>query len=96
MKIFCKEGFLYQDLSVFFPKTNIFCRASSALVLLSRIVLPGSIDILVSQYISHKIDIIGFSVQCSAVGAAQLMRSYLLQCGYSGGILFHQILHGAH
>ena len=54
--------------------------------------LLGSIDILMSQNICYKINITGFLVQGSTIGAAKLMRGDLFCSCDLPGIFFNQIL----
>ena len=54
--------------------------------------LLGSIDILMTQNIRYKVNITGFLVQGSTIGAAKLMRGDLFCSCDLPGIFFNQIL----
>ena len=56
--------------------------------------LLSSIDILMTQNIRYKVNITGFLVQGSTIGAAKLMRGDLLGGCDLPGIFFNQILDG--
>ena len=54
--------------------------------------LPGRIDILVSQNIGNKVDITCFLIKCRAICAAELMGSNFLVRSYFPRLFFNHIL----
>ena len=60
------------------PELHCLCRPSAVFFLLGSIVLPRCIDILMTEYICHQIDVTCFAVQIRTIGTAQLMRCDLL------------------
>ena len=73
-------------------KTYRLGRLTPSSIIQSRIMLLSSIDILMTQNIRYKVNITGFLVQGSTIGAAKLMRGDLFCSCDLPGIFFNQIL----
>lgn len=66
-------------------------RTSFLFIIHCRIMLSGSINVIVPQNLCHKINITGLLIKCRTIGTAQLMRCNMLKRSDLRSIFIHQI-----
>lgn len=77
----------------FFTQSDFVCRHAASFVFQRGIMLFRRIDVLMPEYVGHKVDIAGFTVEGGAVSASQLVGRDFFQTRYGRRVFFYHIFH---